>query len=293
MMKKKTLTAWLLALGMTVALTGCGGQSAATSPSPEAAPTAPANPTIRLSTTTSVNDSGLLGALQPAFEADTGYKLEITSKGSGAAIALGESGDADCLLVHSPAAEEEFVQEGYGVERIPFMYNYFVIVGPKDDPAGVAQCQQASEAFKAIAQAQVDFISRGDESGTHKKELEIWETAGIDPEKESYYISTGLGMGDCLTQANERKGYVLTDKATYLSMKDNLPELQILLERSDEMMNTYSLIEVNKEKNANVNNEGAEAFIAWMTSDKGKQMIAEYGQEEYGESLFFLLEEAN
>lgn len=293
MMKKKTLTAWLLALGMTVALTGCGGQSAATSPSPEAAPTAPANPTIRLSTTTSVNDSGLLGALQPAFEADTGYKLEITSKGSGAAIALGESGDADCLLVHSPAAEEEFVQEGYGVERIPFMYNYFVIVGPKDDPAGVAQCQQASEAFKAIAQAQVDFISRGDESGTHKKELEIWETAGIDPEKESYYISTGLGMGDCLTQANERKGYVLTDKATYLSMKDNLPELQILLERSDEMMNTYSLIEVNKEKNANVNNEGAEAFIAWMTSDKGKQMIAEYGQETYGESLFFLLEEAN
>ena len=293
MMKKKTLTAWLLALGMTVALTGCGGQSAATSPSPEAAPTAPANPTIRLSTTTSVNDSGLLGALQPAFEADTGYKLEITSKGSGAAIALGESGDADCLLVHSPAAEEEFVQEGYGVERIPFMYNYFVIVGPKDDPAGVAQCQQASEVFKAIAQAQVDFISRGDESGTHKKELEIWETAGIDPEKESYYISTGLGMGDCLTQANERKGYVLTDKATYLSMKDNLPELQILLERSDEMMNTYSLIEVNKEKNANVNNEGAEAFIAWMTSDKGKQMIAEYGQEAYGESLFFLLEEAN
>lgn len=290
MMKKKTLTALLLALSMTMALTGCGGGEAKSTPTPQT--TAPANPTIRLSTTTSVNDSGLLGVLQPEFEKDTGYKLEITSKGSGAAIKLGETGDADCLLVHSPAAEKEFVEAGYGVERVSFMYNYFVIVGPTDDPAKVADCKEASEAFKAIANAKVDFISRGDESGTHKKELDIWKTAEIDPTKESYYVSTGLGMGDCLTQANERKGYVLTDKATYLSMKDKLPELKILLEKSDEMKNTYSMIEVNKEKNANVNYEGAQAFIQWMNSDKGKQMIAEYGKEQYGENLFFLLEEA-
>lgn len=185
---------------------------------------------IRLSTTTSVNDSELLPYLQKEFEADTGYTLEITSAGTGAAIEKGRTGDADVLLVHDQASEEAFIEEGYGVERFPFMYNYFVIVGPADDPAGVQDAAEASDAFAAIAEAQAPFISRGDDSGTHKAELRIWEAAGItpDPTVDTWYISAGAGMGAVLNMASEQQAYALTDKATYLSheLRDTLAILK-------------------------------------------------------------------
>lgn len=249
----------------------------------------PENPVIRLSTTTSVNDSGLLAYLQPYFEEDTGYTLEITSNGTGAAIALGQSGDADCLLVHAKAAEEEFIAGGYGVERIPFMYNYFVIVGPEADPAGVADSTTAADAFQAIANSGSEFVSRGDDSGTHKAELKIWESISIDPTGKTWYVSSGSGMGATLNQASERLAYCLTDKATYLANSANL-DLKILLAESEDMKNTYSMIAVNSEKWPDTNTEGANAFIEWMTSDKASDLIAEYGVEEYGEPLFYIID---
>ena len=250
---------------------------------------APANAVLRISTTTSVNDSGLLPYLQPYFEEATGYKMEVTSAGTGAAIKKGETGDADALLVHAKASEEEFIDAGFGVERIPFMYNYFVIVGPESDPAGVADCKTAADAFKAIADAGQTFVSRGDDSGTNKKELQIWEAAGVTPEGQDWYVNAGAGMGATLTQAAEREGYTLSDKGTFLS-NDAKESLKILLGESEDMKNTYSLIAISPEKWPDTNIDGANAFIEWMTGDEASKLIADYGTEQYGEPLFFLLE---
>ena len=250
-----------------------------------AAPAKPENPTVRLSTTTSVNDSGLLPELEKLFESETGYELDIVANGTGAAIKLGESGDADVLLVHAKASEEEFVNAGYGVERIPFMYNFFVIAGPAADPAKVASCADAASAFKAIADAKAPFVSRGDDSGTHKAELKIWEKAGITPEGD-WYISAGKGMGPCLVMAGEMQAYILTDKATFLATKAETG-LTICLGESDDLKNTYSLIAVNPDKNPGVNAEGAQAFIDFMLGDEAKEIIAKFGVDQYGEPLFF------
>lgn len=301
-MKKLVL---FLAVFMAVALfTACVPAAPAVTPAPSqtAAPAAvstaapateptpnslPQNPLIRLSITTSVNDSGLLPVLQDAFEAETSYKLEIISNGTGAAIKLGESGDADVLLVHAKASEEEFISKGFGIERIPFMHNFFVIVGPKDDPAKITGAASAADAFKAIAASQSVFVSRGDDSGTNKAELKIWSAAQIDPAKEKWYVSTGKGMGACLVQAAEMKAYCLTDKATFLAMESK-GDLVMLLGETKDMKNVYSMIAVNPAKNPGVNAEGANAFISWMQSDKAKKMIENYGVEKYGEPLFLL-----
>ena len=247
------------------------------------------NTTIRLSTTTSVNDSGLLPYLQPTFEADTGYKLEITSAGSGAAIQKARTGDADVLLVHSPADEDKLVADGFGVKRITFMYNYFIIVGPASDPAGIKGLKSASEAFTKIANtAGAKFVSRGDNSGTNAAEKKIWTTAAIDPTGKPYYVSTGQGMGASITVAAEQQAYILTDKATYLShaMKS---QLTVLVSESDQLKNSYSMIAVSPDKWVKTNTEGTNAFINWMTSDKAKALIAKYGVDKYGEQLFYLV----
>ncbi len=254
------------------------------------------NTTIRLATTTSVNDSGLLGYLLPAFEKATGYKVEVASAGTGIAIGYAQSGDADLLLVHSKKQEEQFIADGYAsTERLSLMYNYFVIVGPADDPAGIADEETAAEAFEDIAEAKALFASRGDNSGTHNKETGIWEAAEIDPSKESWYNSLGSGMGDTLTKANELKAYALTDKATFLSMKDSLPNLAIIKAEAEDMKNTYSLLGVNPEaeafegKDVKLNTEGARALIDWLLGEEASKLIEEYGKAEYGEQLFFLL----
>ena len=291
----KKLLAILMAVIMVFSFAACGKKE---TPEPLDAPSAvnEKNTTIRLATTTSVNDSGLLGYLLPVFEKASGYKVEVASAGTGIAIGYAKSGDADLLLVHSKAQEEQFIADGYAsTERLSFMYNYFVIVGPTDDPAEVADEETAADAFEDIAEDKVPFASRGDNSGTHNKETGIWEAAEIDPSKESWYNSVGSGMGDTLTKANELKAYALTDKATFLSMKDSLSNLSIIKAEAEDMKNTYSLIGVNPEakdfegKDVKINTEGAQALIDWLTGEDATKLIEEYGKEEYGEQLFFLL----
>lgn len=293
----KKLLAVLLALTMLFAFAACkGGNTTDGNITPNnavgdaASSDAEKNMTIRMSTTTSVNDSGLLPYLLPAFQEATGYTVEVQSAGTGAAIQKAVDGNADLILVHAKASEETFVNDGYGVERIPFMYNYFVVVGPADDPAGIADSANAAEAFAKIADAEAKFISRGDESGTHKAELKIWGENVPDAETASWYVNAGQGMGACLTMASEEGAYCLTDKATFLSNKDSL-DLEIVLAEGDDMKNTYSLIECNPEKLDGINTEGAKALIEWMTGDEASALIAKYGEEQYGQALFYLIEE--
>lgn len=272
----KKLLAVLLALTLVFALVACSGNGDSE------------NKIIRVSTTTSVNDSGLLPYLLPVFEEATGYTVEVQSAGTGAAIQKAKDGNADLILVHSKASEEEFIAEGYGVERLPFMYNYFVIVGPADDPAGIKDSANAAEAFERIEEAEANFISRGDDSGTHKAELKIWGE-DVPEADDEWYISAGQGMGACLTMASEKGAYCLTDKATFLSNKADL-DLEIILAEGDDMMNTYSLIECNPEKLEGINTDGAKALIEWLTGDEASALIAKYGEEQYGEALFYLIE---
>ena len=247
----------------------------------------PVNKVIRMSTTTSVNDSGLMAYLQPEFEKATGYTLEITSAGTGAAIEKGRMGDADILLVHSKSAEEEFIAEGFEEVRVPFMYNFFVIVGPADDPAGVAGSATAAEAFQKIADTGSLFISRGDDSGTNNKENAIWKSIERDPAGQTWYESVGQGMGQTLTIANEKQAYTLSDKATFLA-HDN--SLVMHLEETDDMKNTYAMIVVSAKRFAESNVAGAQAFVDWIKTEQARKMIAEYGVAEYGEPLFFNLD---
>lgn len=291
----KKYLAILMALVMVLAFASCGAQTEnadTTSASTEAVDVtvaAPENPVIRMSTTTSVNDSGLLPYLLPVFEKETGYKVEVASAGTGAAIQSAIDGNADLLLVHAKASEEEFIDGGYGIERLPFMYNFFVVVGPADDPAGIKDCANAADAFAKIRESGSTFISRGDESGTHKAELKIWGDNVPDSANDSWYVSAGQGMGACLTMANEQGAYCLTDKATFLSMADEL-DIEIILSEGEDMKNTYSLIACNPDALEGINTEGANALIDWMLSDEASELIAKYGVEEYGQSLFFLLE---
>lgn len=293
----KKLLALLMAFAIVFAFAACGGNVEETTAADETTTaeqtsvTAPANPTIRISTTTSVNDSGLLPAILPVFEQKTGYKVEVQSAGTGAAIQKAKDGNADLILVHSKASEEEFVNEGYGVERIPFMYNYFVVVGPKDDPAGIKDSENAAAAFAKIKAAESKFISRGDESGTHKAELKIWGDTAPDAATDKWYISAGQGMGACLTMANEQNAYCLTDKATFLANKESLASLDIILAEGEDMKNTYSVIECNPEKLDGINTDGAKAFINWILSDEADALIAKYGESQYGQALFTVIAE--
>lgn len=289
----KKLLAVLLALAMLFAFAACGGGNSTdgnVTPDNATSSDVEKNMVIRMSTTTSVNDSGLLPYLLPAFQEATGYTVEVQSAGTGAAIQKAKDGNADLILVHAKASEEAFIEEGFGIERIPFMYNYFVVVGPADDPAGIADSANAAEAFGKIADAEAKFISRGDESGTHKAELKIWGDNVPDAETASWYVNAGQGMGACLTMASEEGAYCLTDKATFLSNKDSL-DLEIVLAEGDDMKNTYSLIECNPEKLDGINTEGAKALIEWMTGDEASALIAKYGEEQYGQALFYLIEE--
>ena len=253
-------------------------------------PLVPEEPKVlRLTTTTSVNDSGLMEYLRPYLLEEANIEMEIVSMGSGAAIEAGQRGDADVLLVHSPAAEKTFVEEGYGIQRSTFMYNFFVIVGPESDPAGVKDLS-AKDAFIKIRDAKSKFVSRGDNSGTHSKEKAIWKLAELDYDSLStetdFYISAGTGMGATLTMASEQEAYTLTDLATYLSMQDQLSS-KVIVSASPDLRNDYSVIVINPDKVTNVDAETAKAFEAWMISDSTLKLIAEYGKDTYGEALFF------
>ena len=245
---------------------------------------------IILATTTSTKDSGLLDYLLPVFEEETGYKVSVVSVGSGEAMAMGENGEADVLLVHSPAAEVEFVEGGHADEngRRDVMYNDFVLVGPNDDPAKIKEnsYNDALDAFKTLAQDEVTFISRSDDSGTHKKELEIWAEANIEPSGD-WYIEAGTGMGAVLEMANEMMAYTLSDRATWLNY-DLGDDMMIVSENdpSGVLYNQYGVICVNPEKNAAINHEGATTFADWILSEETQELIGQYGVEEYGKALF-------
>jgi len=246
----------------------------------------PQQKTIILATTTSTQDSGLLDVLIPIFEKKTGYFVKTIAVGSGQAMAMGQKGEADVLLVHSPAAEKKFVGEGYGINRRLIMHNDFIIVGPSEDSAKIKGLKLASEAFKKIASAQALFLSRSDRSGSHVKEMDIWKAAGIKPEGEKWYQQTGLGMGQTLNVTAEKKGYTLTDRGTYLALKKN-PGLNILVEGDAILLNIYHVIELNPAKWPRVNAAGGKAFADFMVSNETQGIIKTFGVEKFGFPLFF------
>jgi len=246
----------------------------------------PKQKNIILSTTTSTQDSGLLDVLIPIFEKKTGYFVKTIAVGSGQAMAMGQKGEADVLLVHSPAAEKKFTAEGYGINRRLIMHNDFIVVGPKSDPAKIKGTKSAVEAFKKIAAAGAIFMSRGDNSGTHSKEKEIWKTAGIKAEGQKWYQQTGLGMGQTLSVAAEKKSYTLADRGTYLALKKNLG-LDILTEGDAILLNIYHVIEVNPAKWPKVNAAGAKAFADFMVSKQTQKVIKTFGVDKFGSPLFF------
>lgn len=249
-------------------------------------PTALANPNLILATTTSTQDSGLLDVLIPLFEAETGYTVQTVAVGTGQALQMGEEGNADVLLVHAPASEEEFMANGFGKDRAAVMHNDFIIVGPETDPAGIMGRTSAFDALKMIFESGSIFVSRGDDSGTHKKELDVWSKAELDPQGQAWYLETGQGMGATLTVASEKGAYTLTDRGTFLAQRENL-DLVILLEGDPPLLNPYHVITVNPEKWPKVNYEGAMAFYNFMISPATQKVISEFGVEEFGQPLFF------
>jgi tungstate transport system substrate-binding protein len=256
--------------------------------------TAPEPQVLRLATTTSTADSGLLDAILPDFEAKYNARVDVVAVGTGQAIELGVAGDADVILVHARAREDAFVTDGHGTERLDVMYNDFILVGPKDDPAGVRGMATAAEALTAIAGAEAVFASRGDDSGTHSKEKSLWEAASITPDPNgAWYKSLGQGMGETLTFANESGAYTLTDRGTFLAQQANLPNLEVLVggasiaeNQDSKLLNPYGVIPVNPDK-GNINNALAVQFAEWLTSLEVQQMIANFGVDTFGQPLFY------
>jgi tungstate transport system substrate-binding protein len=242
--------------------------------------------TLILATTTSTQDTGLLDVLIPIFEKQTGYFVKTIAVGSGQAMTMGQKGEADVLLVHSPAAEKKFMEDGFGVSRRLVMHNDFIIVGPSDDSAKIKGLKSAGEAFKKIAAAQALFISRGDNSGTHAKEKDIWKVGGVKYEGEKWYQETGLGMGQTLNVAAEKRGYTLADRGTYLALAKTL-KLDILVEGDAVLLNIYHVMEVNPQKWPKVNIAAAKAFADFMVSKETQEIIKTYGVDKYGSPLFF------
>jgi tungstate transport system substrate-binding protein len=241
---------------------------------------------IILATTTSTQDSGLLDVLTPLFEKKTGYFVKTIAVGSGQAMVMGQKGESDVLLVHSPDAEEKFMAAGYGVNRRLVMHNDFIIVGPAVDRGGIKGTKSARAAFKRIAAAKALFMSRGDNSGTDAKEKAIWKAAGIAPEGQKWYQQTGLGMGQTLNVASEKQTYTLADRGTYLALAKRL-DLAILVEGDRDLLNIYHVIEVNPARWPKVNAGGARAFADFMVSPETQAIVRAFGVDKFGSPLFF------
>ncbi len=258
----------LLSLLLLVIALGCGGKGE-----------------VILATTTSTQDSGLLDALAPLFEKRTGYRLKVIAVGSGQALAMGRRGDADVILAHSPEDEERFVAEGHGVDRRLVMHNDFVIVGPPGDPAGIAGLGPV-EALRHIARRGSLFVSRGDDSGTHRLEMRLWREAGVEPSGQGWYQQSGQGMGATLTIADQKGGYTLADRATYLTLRRNIG-LAVLVEGDPRLYNVYHVMRVNPSLHPKVNEAGARAFVEFMVAPETQAVIATFGVERYGQPLFY------
>lgn len=267
-------TSSIKALFLFVALF-CGVSFAATMPAPDKAP-------VRLATTTSTDNSGLLAYLLPEFKKDTGYQVHVIAVGTGKALRLGRDGDVDVVLVHAPGAEHDFVNHNYGAKRHAVMYNDFVIIGSPSDPAGIKSSHSVNEAFSKIKSSQSLFVSRGDDSGTHKKEKKIWKAANINA-SGSWYREAGQGMGKVIQIANELGAYTLTDRGTWLSYKNKV-EMEILFQGDSLLFNPYGIIAVNPHRYSDLNTRGANALIEWMISERGQQLIGEY--KKFNQVLF-------
>ena len=274
-MKQKSLILLSLFLLTNLVLLGCGEDELER---------------LTLSTTTSVYDSGLLCELISKFEAESDYDVEIMALGTGQALENGRRGDVDVLLVHALELEEEFLAEDYGTERFLIMHNDFVILGPTDDPANVKAQEDIEDVLQSIQDTALadgtSFISRGDDSGTHIKEMGLWDEYIDDFARGDWYRSLGQGMGDTLTIANEMHAYTIADRGTYLAREDNLANLEILFAANKDLFNPYSIIPVNPEIH-NVNYEGAKALVEFMIREDIQDKISEYGKDEFGEPLFF------
>lgn len=294
-MKKRNLffkeTCLALLMVFALMLSGCSSApEAEPTPEPETEQanqevTTPENPDIILATTTSTQDSGLLDVLIPMFEEQTGYRVKTIAVGTGQALAMGEKGEADVLLTHAPASEKPLVESGAVTNYQLVMHNDFILVGPSSDPAKVKDLKSVADAFKSISETSSIFVSRGDDSGTDKKEKGIWKDINI-PNEGSWYQETGQGMGQTLNIASQKEGYTLTDRATFLAQKDNL-QLEIAVQGEKSLLNIYHVMQVNKEKFPKVNADGAKAFVEFMIDSKTQDIIGEFGMDEYGEPLFF------
>ncbi len=267
-------------LVLSLLLAACGASPSSTTPPPK-----PANPDLILATTTSTQDSGLLDVLVPLFQQKTGYKVKTVAVGSGAAMAMGQRGEADVLLVHAPDSEVKFIQDGYGINRKLVMHNNFLIVGPAADQANIKGTASAVDVLKKIAAAKAVFLSRGDNSGTNQLELKLWKAAGIDPSKETWYQQTGQGMGATLSVASEKDAYTISDDATSLATQKNL-SLTILVQGDKILLNIYHVIQVNPDKWPKVNAAGAKAFSDFMVAPDTQETIGKFGVDKYGRTLF-------
>ncbi len=246
----------------------------------------PSNPNVILATTTSTQDSGLLDVLIPEFEKQTGYKVKPIAVGSGQAMAMGERGEADVLLVHAPDSEVKFMDAGYGAERYLVMHNDFIIIGPNSDPAKIKGEKSVVNAFKKIADSKSIFVSRSDNSGTHELENKIWLKSGVIPKGQQWYLETGQGMSATINVAAEKNGYTITDRATYLTNRRNLPKMDILIEGDGILLNIYHVITVNPQRFDQLNVEGGKAFADFMVSEKAQEIISKFGLDTYGQALF-------
>ena len=283
-MKKKTLllmSVGLLIITLLTSFIGCTGT--------QGTEALPPKERVQVATTTSLYDTGLWGYLEPMFEEKYGVEVDVLYAGTGIALEYGKRGDVDVITVHDKAKEEAFVAEGYGIKRVPFAYNYFLIVGPEADPAGI-KGMSPEDAFKKLHEsASTSFISRGDDSGTHGKEKAIWKKAGFDYEAVrkagQWYIESGRGMGPTLLLASEKQGYTLTDIGTFLAYKGKL-NLVPIVDKGSILLNVYSVIACNPEKNPGVNAEMAENMVNFLTSPEVQKLIGEYGVKQYGSQLF-------
>lgn len=238
---------------------------------------------LRMATTTSTEASGLLDVLNPAFEKKYNAQVDVIAVGTGKALKLGENGDVDIVFVHAPEAEEKFVEAGYGIDRTPVMHNDFVIIGPVDDPANVAATSSAAEALLAISESNATFVSRGDDSGTHKKEKQLWNEAGIEPGGD-WYLAVGQGMGAVLQIADDKQAYALTDRGTYIAYKDKI-DLKVISEGDKTLYNPYHIIAVNPERHPHVKYDLATDYIDFITGKEGQRIIRDYRMQ--GQQLFY------
>lgn len=283
-MKKSFLASMLVLLLVILAACGNAGEEKATAKDKKESPKKTAPTEMILATTTSTQDTGLLDVLVPKFEKANNVKVKTIAVGTGQALEMGTKGEADVLLVHAPKSEQEIVDSGDAINYKRVMYNDFVLAGPSENPAGVSG-DDINAAFKKLYDSKAVFVSRGDDSGTNKKELSLWQALNIKP-SGSNYISTGQGMGATLQVAAEKKGYVLTDRGTWLAQEKNLKGLKIVVEGGKDLMNIYHVMQVNPEKHDKVNSKDAEKFVDFMVSKDVQDIIKDFGVKEYGQPLF-------